>query len=357
MRYRLGSQLCDALDLVSCQRVPCLCLKATLLQLRDWQYGPFPDVGHSMITRRLALSLIGAFTAFMVAPLKKVAAVSAPSLLKTVEAEVAKLSPADIKAALDGVYAKIFERKKATVQIETVAHVSFAARPDDRRLMWNFEPKRYNLGFEVVGDDDPRAGQKTVNGAAPWRLSELPRALKTLLVSMRQQRETDAALILNQSETYDPTVSGDGRPLVSGWHPHSEGHWANAFYAGEHAGVIHMDLNQQTLKKALERIENEWVDNNNLKIVAKGRLLVVPPALANVAAKMDFPYVVWDYLEDRFAWFVLTSVDGFVWFEREPCVLDVWYDNTRDLVLVSAYERRCFGCHDPRAVFGSLPAA
>lgn len=80
--------------------------------------------------------------------------------------------------------------------------------------------------------------------------------------------------------------------------------------------------------------------------------------LAKVAATIDFPHVVWEQLSDQNAWFIVTNTagNGLPWFERDPLELHVWQDHVTNTVLVKGYERRTFGCSDPRAVLGSFPA-
>lgn len=330
------------------------------------------------LTRRHAIKLLGSAAALVGLPFHKaLGAAATASLHDAVKNRVTALSKGEIAHRLHGAYYRIFQIHKSTMQVERVAHVAYMGlhapnrklivrdtfdKPDTDRWVYNFETYEMGLGFAVVEDNDPRAGivgsdrEPTLLGMqalrhnvenVPWRRSDVPAALNKLLQRFRDQREQDAAAILNNALTYDTSVVGDGKPLVSASHPHDSGMWANRF--DKH-------LSASSLNEALAHIEREWVDEHGTKITGKGRLLIVPTALAETAATLDFPHLVWDALTNPNAWFVVTANQGLVWFERDPLELDTWHDVERDMVMVKGYERRCFGCSDPRAVLGAFPA-
>lgn len=333
------------------------------------------------LTRRHAIKLLGSAAALVTLPLQKALALTRLPLHEEAKRAAAGLTPSVLDRELDGVYAKIFARKKSTMHIERVAHVRYLglgqlAGRDVRvadghtfdnawgqRWIYNFSPNEASFAFSVVEDDDPRAGipnsdrPPSIMGLAhlrqghqpvPWRRSDLRLALKTLVGQFRDLREQDAAAIFNKARTYDPSIGGDGVAMVSSHHPVEDGTWSNAF---------HGELTPSAVEAAMKQIRTEWVDDANLKLNSRGVLLVVPSALAEAASSIDFPHVVWDQLTDPTAWFMVTTNAqvGLPWFERHPLELDVWRDLISDVVLVKGYERRCFGCSDPRAVLGAFP--
>lgn len=341
------------------------------------------------LTRRNALKLLGAAAAFSFTSAPDALAVpsSGNSLFDEVAFKAAKFHREEVPGILDTAqYASIFEHKQATQAIERVVHTRFAdlgqhvrvhdqSRFENARFIWNFEPVEYGLGFPVVADDDPRevvSGSVFEGPVKPIRLKDVASYFRPLTTALMQMREIEAADILNKGRTYDASVGGDGMPLCSESHPWDRGVWSNTFSK---------PLNASSLKEACEAIRNTFVDDRGVRVNVRPKQLVVPVELMLVAERLvetelrpgtadnDIvavsgvrlgddvvaPYAVIDYLTDNAAWFITTNITGMVFFERRPYQITCEYDREADAVLVTGHERRIFGCHNPRAIFGSFP--
>lgn len=319
-------------------------------------------------TRRQTIKLLAGAAAGAIVPCEFAAAenVAPPSgplagqITKAIEAFTAN----EAEGLLKGDYARIFKRTLSTQAIERVAHVNFTKFDEDagQRFIWNFEPQEYALGFNMVADDDPRVGKDGFVRAA-----ELPIYLKALTTSIKTLREVDAANILNGAAVYDPRVGGDGVAVCSNRHPCLD-RWPDF---STWSNLVEAELTPKSLETALAHIQASWVDQQNLRISAHGRRLIVPVTLAasakGVVASVDrerFPWfnpepIVWDYLQNgRYSgrnWFIQTTVDGLTWFERRPFAINFEFDHNADCYVIAASERRIFGCSDPRAVLGAFP--
>lgn len=238
--------------------------------------------------------------------------------------------------------------RATTVQPVKVAHVRFNVQTGglDERFIYQFTPSDCALGYRV----NPSESDHEIRAFA-----------LALAKALKEHREIEAAKVLNTARTYDPAVGGDGCSLLSVWHPYDAGLWANTFGTTE---ATHTPLNAESLSEALRRIQTDMVDEAGSRVGSWGKTLVVPVALMDVAERAaraidlnKFPrfegYIVNDYLENENAWFVFTNINGLTWWEQEPFRLSVEIDN-QDVAVVGA-EKRCFGCHDPRAIFGSFP--
>lgn len=197
-----------------------------------------------------------------------------------------------------------------------------------------------------------------------------------LMNSHMQTKETIAANILNNAQTQDTTLGGDGVALCSASHPIDGGNtWSNTF-------AVQQSLNESSLANAQIQIRTGFVDERNLKIMARARKLVVPPQLEPVALRLlhaelrpgtnendpniltdlaggtlSKTPVVWDYLTSSYSWFLKTSIDGLIHFEREAFETDLQTDFVTDNLLVKSYERYSFNYTDPRCIFGSFPSS
>jgi hypothetical protein len=114
-------------------------------------------------------------------------------------------------------------------------------------------------------------------------------------------------------------------------------------------------------------------------VFARGRRLVIPPALEPVAIRLTktelrpgtadndvnaimstaggLPegYMVNDYLTSARAWFLLTNIDGLSYMERIKFETDMQVDFTTDNLLVKGYERYSFGYYNWRSIYGAFP--
>lgn len=193
-----------------------------------------------------------------------------------------------------------------------------------------------------------------------------------LIESFQQTKEIYGANILNTAQTYNSAVGGDGQPLCSLNHPIDGGVIPNT-------PIVQVDLNESSLLNAMVSIRQNFKDIAGLKMFARGRKLIVPPALEPVAIRLTktelrpgtadndvnaiqttaggLPegYMVMDFLTSNYAWFLLTNIKGLVYMERVPYEMDMQVDFTTDNLLVKGYERYSFGYYNWRSLFGSFP--
>ena len=193
-----------------------------------------------------------------------------------------------------------------------------------------------------------------------------------LIESFQQTKEIYGANVLNTATTYNASVGGDGVALIATNHPIDGGTVANR-------PAVDVDLNESTLLNAMISIRTNFKDQAGLKVFARGRRLVVPPALEPTAIRLTktelrpgtadndvnaimmtaggLPegYMVNDFLTSASAWFLLTNIDGLSYMERVKFETDMQVDFVTDNLLVKGYERYSFGYYNWRSIFGSFP--
>ena len=193
-----------------------------------------------------------------------------------------------------------------------------------------------------------------------------------LIESFQQTKEIYGANILNTAQTYNSAIGGDGVSLVNTSHPIDGGTVANR-------PAVDADLNESSLLNAMIAIRTNYRDQAGLKVFARGRKLVVPPALEPTAIRLTktelrpgtanndvnailttaggLPegYMVNDFLTSARAWFLLTNIDGLSYMDRVSFETDMQVDFVTDNLLVKGYERYSFGYYNWRSIFGSLP--
>lgn len=188
-----------------------------------------------------------------------------------------------------------------------------------------------------------------------------------------QTKEIYGAGVLNTANVYNAAVSGDGVALCATNHPIDGGGTV------ANRPTTDVDLNEATLQSALIQIR-QFKDAAGLRVMARGRKLVVPIQLEYVAIRLlktelrpgtndndvnativsgGLPegHVVLDFLTSAFAWFVLTTIDGLLYLDRVPFETDMQVDFTTDNLLVKGYERYSFGYYNWRAIWGTFPTA
>jgi hypothetical protein len=142
--------------------------------------------------------------------------------------------------------------------------------------------------------------------------------------------------------------------------------------------AAHADLNETSLENALITMAG-WTDEKGLLIAAKGRKLVVPPALMFVASRLldgskdarqgtadrdisailtnsAIPggYTVNHWLTNTTQWFLLTDVpNSLKHFVRAPIKQEMLGDFETGNARYKARERYSFGVSDPLGVYGS----
>lgn len=193
-----------------------------------------------------------------------------------------------------------------------------------------------------------------------------------LMDSAAQTKEIVAANVLNNATTYDPTIGGDTVALCATNHPIDGTTWANR-------PATDVDLSEAALENAQVSIRY-FPDQAGLRIMARGRLLVIPPQLKYVATRLlmtelrpgtanndvnalkwgnDYAegFQVMDFLTSQFAWFVKTDKKGLLYLERRRFDTDMQVDFTTQNLLVLCTERYSVSYYNPRALYGSFPTA
>lgn len=217
-----------------------------------------------------------------------------------------------------------------------------------------YTPITYALGFMIA--------KETWDDALYRNVKQLPKALGR---SVRHTIEILGANVLNNafSASY---LGADGKELCATDHPLlGGGTFRNEL-------TTPADLDVISFEQCLIDIRG-FVDDRGLKVVARPKLLVIPPQL-EFAAKMllkseklpdtannninpangMMPYIVLDWLTDPDAFFILTDVPNglnFIWREKPRFgTEDEWNSEVSKFKVVF----RCAnGWTDSRCVFGS----
>ena len=272
-------------------------------------------------------------------------------------------------------YDKIFTKHESKMALERTADMRFLGLAQlkteggqtafdngaGERYIYNQEHVEIGLGYAITRkaiDDNLYKSQ-----FAPSNLG--------LVESFQQTKEIYGANVLNTSTTYNAAVGGDGKALVASDHPIDGGVISN--YATS-------ELNESTLLNSMIAIRTNFKDQAGLKVFARGRRLIVPPALEPVAIRLTktelrpgtadndvnaimmtaggLPegYMVNDFLTSATAWFLLTNIDGLSYMQRIKFETDMQVDFVTDNLLVKAYERYSFGYYNWRSIYGSIPS-
>ena len=183
-------------------------------------------------------------------------------------------------------------------------------------------------------------------------------------------KEIYAANIFNTGTTYDNSIGGDGVALFSASHPVDSTTIANI-------PTVAVALNEGPLLAAMTAINNNWVDERNIKIMARAELLIVPTNLEPIAIRLlrttlrpgtadnDVnailhttgglkDYTVNQFFTSNYAWFLKTDRRGLIHYERVPFEMDMFVDFDTDNLKVKGRERYVFSYYDWRSVYGSF---
>jgi len=275
-------------------------------------------------------------------------------------------------------YDKIFTKHDSKMALERTAEMRYLGLAQlkteggqtsfdsgaGERFVYNQEHTEIALGYAITRkaiDDNLYKTQFT-----PSNLG--------LVESFQQTKEIYGANLLNTAQTYNNAVGGDGVALCSTSHPIDGGSVANT-------PTTQVDLNEATLLNAMIAIRTNFRDQAGLKVFARGRKLIIPPALEPVAIRLlktelrpgtadndvnaimttagGLPegYLVNDFLTSSYAWFLLTNIDGLAYMERVKFETDMQVDFVTDNLLVKGYERYSFGYYNWRAIYGSFPTS
>lgn len=273
---------------------------------------------------------------------------------------------------------KVFKVRKSNMAVERSTQMRFLGLPflknegaatqfdnnAGERFIWNFVHSEVALGYSITRKAIDDNLYKTQFNPTNLKLQE----------SFAQFKEIQGANILNNATTYDTSISGDGKALCAIDHPFDGGTWANR-------PTTDADLNESSLLQSMINIRTTFVNEAGLRVFARAKRLVIPPALEPVAIRLtktelrpgtgnndvnaifttagglSDSYICMDFLTSNFAWFLTTNLDGLIHMSRIPYEMDMWVDNITDNLLVKGYERYVFGYNDPRAVYGQFPTS
>jgi phage major head subunit gpT-like protein len=273
-------------------------------------------------------------------------------------------------------YDKIFTKHDSKMALERTAEMRFLGLAQlktegaqtafdnaaGERYVYNQEHTEIALGYSIT--------RKAIDDNL-YKSQFMPSNLG-LIESFQQTKEIYGANVLNTATAYNASVGGDGVALIATNHPIDGGTISNR-------PAVDVDLNESTLLNAMISIRTNFKDQAGLKVFARGRRLVVPPALEPTAIRLTktelrpgtanndvnaimmtaggLPegYMVNDYLTSARAWFLLTNIDGLSYMERVKFESDMQVDFVTDNLLVKGYERYSFGYYNWRSIFGSFP--
>jgi hypothetical protein len=273
-------------------------------------------------------------------------------------------------------YDKIFTKHDSKMALERTAEMRFLGLAQlkteggqtafdnsaGERYVYNQEHTEIALGYAIT--------RKAIDDNL-YKTQFMPSNLG-LIESFQQTKEIYGANVLNTSTTYNASVGGDGVSLVNYKHPIDGGTVANT-------PLVQVDLNEASLLNGMIAIRTNFKDQAGLKVFARGRRLIVPPALEPTAIRLTktelrpgtanndvnaimmtaggLPegYFVNDFLTSSRAWFLLTNIDGLSYMERVGFETDLQVDFVTDNLLVKGYERYSFGYYNWRSIYGSIP--
>ena len=275
-------------------------------------------------------------------------------------------------------YDKIFTKHDSKMALERTAEMRFLGLAQlkteggqtafdnsaGERYIYNQEHTEIALGYAIT--------RKAIDDNL-YKSQFMPSNLG-LVESFHQTKEIYGANVLNTATTYNASVGGDGVALCSTAHPIDGSTIANT-------PSVQVDLNEATLLNSMIAIRTNFKDQAGLKVFARGRRLVVPPALEPVAIRLTktelrpgtsdndvnaimmtaggLPegYMVNDFLTSQYAWFLLTNIDGLSYMERVKFESDMQVDFVTDNLLVKGYERYSFGYYNWRSIYGNFPTS
>ena len=275
-------------------------------------------------------------------------------------------------------YDKIFTKHDSKLALERTAELRFLGLAQlkteggqtsfdsgaGERFVYNQEHTEIGLGYAIT--------RKAIDDNI-YKTQFHPSNLG-LVEAFQQTKEIYGASVLNNAQTYNAAVGGDGVSLCSTSHPIDGGSVANT-------PSTQVDLNEATLLNAMIAVRTNFRDQAGLKVFARARKLIVPPQLEPVAIRLTKTelrpgtadndvnailttagglsegYMVNDFLTSSYAWFLLTNIDGLSYMERVRFETDMQVDFVTDNLLVKGYERYSFGYYNWRSIFGSFPTS
>lgn len=197
--------------------------------------------------------------------------------------------------------------------------------------------------------------------------SQAEKRTRALRRSMRHTKETVHANILNRA-TDSNYVGGDGKELLATDHPTANGTQSNEL-------AVAADLSEASLEDIFILVMN-MTDTRGLRMAAKPKKLIVPPALifeATRIVKSDLQndtannainamksmgilpdgVMSWSFLTDVDQWFIKTDIPGLKTFNRRELSFEKDGDFETGNFKHKATERYAAGWDDWRAIVGS----
>lgn len=185
----------------------------------------------------------------------------------------------------------------------------------------------------------------------------------------RTKVETDAATVLNSAFDGTNAKIFDGKALVAADHPYEGG------FAGTQSNLIEGALSDTKLKEAITKMRG-LKDNGGKLIVFQPDILVVPPQLEWLALELTqsaqkpgtdyndintlagrLKVMVYDYLTDTDAWFLLDSKrHGLSFFWRIKPEFQKASDSDNFVAKYNGRMRYTYGVSDWRGIIGSAGA-
>lgn len=273
---------------------------------------------------------------------------------------------------------KVFKVHNSSMAVERSSQMRFVGLPvyksegaaiqidnsPGERFTWNFVNQEVGVGYAITRPAIDDNLYKAQFNPANLKLQE----------SFAQFKEIQCANVLNTASTYATGIGGDGVSLVNTSHPYDGGVWPNR-------PTTDVDLNESSLLQAMVNIRTQFVNEAGLRIMSRGKRLVVPPSLEPIAIRLTktelrpgtanndvnaimmtaggLPdgYIVLDFLTSLYAWYLTTNIEGLILMQRKPFEMDMWVDNITDNLLVKGYERYSTGYNDPRSIWGTFPTS
>ncbi len=287
----------------------------------------------------------------------------------------------DVRGSYDMIprqWDKVYKTRKSNMAVERSTQMAFLGLPffktegaatqfdneAGERWNWNIEAFEVALGYAMT--------RKAIDDNL-YRAQFNPTNLKMQEV-FAQFKEIQGANVLNTATVVTPGLGGDGVPLASTAHPVDGATWANRF-------SVDLSLNEASLLQGQVNVRTTFVNERNVKILARARQLIIPAALEPIAIRLlktelrpgtadndtnailstagGLPegHIALDFLTSPFAWFLKTNIEGLIHILRIPFEMDMWVDNVTDNLLVKGYERYTFAYNDPRCLYCSFPTS
>jgi hypothetical protein len=285
----------------------------------------------------------------------------------------------DVRGSYDMIprqWDRVYKTRKSNMAVERSTQMAFLGLPflktegaatqfdneAGERWQWNIEAFEVALGYAMT--------RKSIDDNL-YKAQFNPTNLKMQEV-FAQFKEIQGASVLNTATVVIPGLGGDGVPLASTAHPVDGATFSNRF-------SVDLSLNEASLLQGQVNVRQNFVNERNVKILARARQLIIPVALEPIAIRLlktelrpgtadndvnailstagGLPegYIALDFLTSNFAWFLKTNIEGLIHILRIPFEMDMWVDNVSDNLLVKGYERYTFAYNDPRCLYCSFP--